>query len=182
MTKNLDWSAVANVNFDEKRRKATGMLTGKELFAKAHERMRKAEEAVARRAEIEPVLRENLFKHMVNRLPITVQQPINNPTETLGGLNKSEEDDGFYHSSPSKSAESAASVKFEETLETIPQGTVLVFKSWDKQLGQYIFKSTKGHEYAIYDKSVIIYKGSSIENPGLFGLLFNTDLVSILGE
>lgn len=182
MSKKLDWNAVASVNFDDKRRKAAGILTGKEMFAKAHERLRKSEEALARRQEVEPLLREALFKHMVGRLPITVQQPISNPTETIGGLSKSEEDDGFYHTSPSKSAEAAASAKFEEVMETIPQGTVLLFKAWDKQMGQYIFKGNNGQEYAIYEKSVIIYKGSSIENPGLYGLLFNTDLVSILGE
>ncbi len=182
MSKKLDWSAIATVNFDEKRRKSTGMLTGKELFAKAHANLRKSQEALARRQEVEPELRKALLYHMVNRLPITVTQPINNPTETLGGISKSEEDDGFYNSSPSAAQEAKAAARFEEVMETIPQGTQLIFKSWDRQLSQYIFKSSNGQEYAIYDKSVIIYKGSSIENPGLYGLLFNTDLIAILGE
>lgn len=182
MTKKLDWGAIATVNFDEKRRKATGTLTGKELFAKAHDNLRKAEQALVRRQEAEPILRKALFHHMVSRLPITVCQPINNPTETLGGLSKAEEDDGFYYNSATRSAEAAASAKFEEVMETIPVGTTLLFKCWDKAMGQYIFKGSNGQEYAIFEKSVIIFKGSSMENPGLYGLLFNTDLVAILGE
>jgi hypothetical protein len=182
MTKKLDWNAIASVNFDDKRRKSAGILTGKEAFAKAYDKLAKAEEALAHRQQVEPILRKALFEHMVTRRPITVVNPIHNPTETLGGLAKGEEDDGFYYNSASRSAEAAASAKFEEVMETIPPGTELIFKSWDKAMGQYIFKGSNGQEYAIFEKSVIIFKGSSMENPGLYGLLFNTDLVSILGE
>lgn len=181
MSKKLDWGAIANVNFDDKRRKAAGLMTGKELFAKAYSDMEKAQAAVQHRQQVEPILKSELLNRIINKTPITVRQPIKNPTETLGGLNKSEEDDdGFYHGSAKNSQEGVMNAKFEEVMETIPSGTTLIFKSWDKQLGQFIFKSDKGAEYAIYDKSVIIFKGSSIENPGLYGLLFNTDLVSIL--
>lgn len=181
--KTLDWNAVADVNFDDKRRKATGSITGRELFKKAFDNMQKAQEAIARRQEVEPLLKNFLIDHMVNRKPIQVMHPITNPTEAIPGLAKSEDDDGFYNTSPSmSSAERSANARFEETMETIPRGIELVYKSWDKQLGQWLFKGSNGKEYAIYDKSVIIYKGSAIENPGFYGLLFSTNLVDLLGD
>lgn len=182
--KQLDWGAIANVNFDDKRRKTLGIQTGREAFAKAYENMAKAEAAMSKRAESEPILKAGLIEKMVNRQPILVMQPINNPTEAIPGLEKSnsEDDDGFYNTSPSMSAERTANAKFEEVMEVIPRGTELVYKSWDKQMGQWIFKGSNGKEYAIYDKSVIIYKGSAIENPGFYGLLFSTNLVDLLGD
>lgn len=177
--KKLVWDEIANVAFDDKRRKAHGTMTGKELFAKAHETLRKAEEHKSRRAEIEPILRQNLLKHMVSRLPITVMVPIQNPTESIGGVSKSEDDDGFYgnrRTGPSKE------VSFEEVMETIPVGVELIFKAWDKQLSQWIFKGSNGQEYAIYDKNVIMFKGGAIENPGLYGLLFNSSIADVLNE
>src|SRR5581483_6699144 len=175
MSKTLDWNAVARVNFDDNRRKATGSTTYKEQVAKGLETLRKSQEALKRRQEIEPILKSLLVDHMVNRRPIKVENPIQNPTETLGGLQKGEEDDGFYHSGASPNSENLGS--FQEVMETIPAGTELVFKAWDKQMGQWIFKSNNGNEYAIYEKSVIIFNGNAIENPGLYGLLFNTHLV-----
>jgi hypothetical protein len=183
MTKKLDWSSVASVNFDDNRRKNTKMMTGKELFAKALEKEEKIRKAFEMRKEVEPLLRDALLKAMTSRTPIKVLSAISNPTEALGGLVKSEDDDdGFYNSNPAQKVESQANARFEEVMETIPSGTELIYKSWDKQLGQWIFKSVNGREYAIYDKSVILYKGNPIENPGLYGLLFNTDLIDTLGE
>lgn len=184
MGKQIDWNSTAKVNFDDNRRKAQGLLTGKELFAKAHERLQQAEEALAQRRATEPLLRKALFDRMVTKEPIRVLVPIKNPTETIGGITKSqdEEDDGFYMAAPKVQNEMTAGGKFEEVMETIPAGTELTFKTWDKQLDQFIFKSATGQEYSIYTKNVIIFKESQIENPGLFGLLFNTDLISALGE
>lgn len=178
--KPLIWDDIADVAFDSKRRKATGSMTGRELFAKAHETLRKNQEAKDQRAAVEPILRKNLLKHMVSRLPITVMVPIQNPTESIGGVSKSEDDDGFYANT--RKGQQSEKVSFEETMETIPAGTDLVFKAWDKQLGQWIFKGSNGQEYAIYDKSVIMYKGGAIENPGLFGLLFNSSVADILND
>lgn len=183
--KQLNWGAIANVNFDDKRRKTLGIKTGREAFQKAHEDLAKAEAALARRKEVEPMLKSALLDKMVNRQPITVLQPINNPTESIPGLEKSgsdDDDDGFYNTSPSMSAERTVNARFEETMQVIPRGTELVYKAWDKQMGQWIFKGNNGKEYAIYDKSVIIFKGQSIENPGFYGLLFSTNLVDLLGD
>jgi len=173
--KTLDWNAVATVNFDAQRRKATGMKTGKELFAKAVDNMKKAEQMQAWRQENDPILKSVLVQFMASRTPIKVLSPIQNPTETLGGLTKSEEDDGFY-AKPTNS--SAAPAQFVEVMETIPAGIDLVYKAWDTQLGQWLFKGSNGQEYAIYDKSVIMFDGSSMENPGLLGLLYNTNIRS----
>jgi hypothetical protein len=66
-------------------------------------------------------------------------------------------------------------------METVPAGIDLIFKSWDKQLGQWIFKGSNGQEYAIYEKSMVGFQGQVIQNPGLFGLLYNTDIIKIVG-
>lgn len=185
MTKTLDWSKIATVNFDDRRRKARGQLTSKELFQKCYDNLQKAQDVAEARAQAEPILRNALIEHMVSKQPIKVLQPINNPTETVGGLAKSEEDDGFYFSGGSSSnanSEAALSAKFIEVMETIPVGTDLVYKGWDRQLGQWLFKGSNGQEYAIYDKPVIMFQGQGIENPGLFGLLYNTSLTNALNN
>lgn len=179
-TKRVDWGSIASVNFDDKRRKATGSKTWKEVIGKAVEDMEKAKDAVTKRQEIEPLLKNFLLDHMVNRKPIKVLAPISNPTEGLPGQNLDDDDDGFYNTSPSSSLEKSANARFEEMMETIPVGTELTYKSWDKTMGQWLFKGSNGKDYAIYDKNVILYKGNAIENPGFYGLLFSTSLVNML--
>lgn len=169
----LDWSKTADVNFDDKRRKAQGLLTCKELFQKAYKQLQEQEQTEALIKAKEPILKERLLAAMLTKTPITVTKSFNNPTETIGGLSKSEDDDGFYQSASSKQSENA---QFKITMETVPAGEELVFKSWLKTLGQFIFKGKSGREYAIYEKSDIIYNDRVIKNPGLFGLLFNTNL------
>lgn len=183
MTKSIDWNSIATVNFDEQRRKKLGIKTGKEAFAKAYENLAKAEEMLARRKEVEPLLKNFLLDHMLNRKPIRVLQAIRNPTEVVsGGLNKSQtdDDDGFYNTSPSMSQEASANVSFVEAMETIPAGIDLIFKGLDKQMGQWLFKGSNGKEYAIYDKPMVLFQKQAIENPGFYGLLFQTNLVNLL--
>lgn len=185
MSKTLDWSKIATVNFDDNRRKFNKQTTGKELFAKAYADLKKSEDLLAQRKEIEPILKKALLEHMVNHTPIKVMQPINNPTETVGGLNKSEneeEDNFYYNGGRSNEQNQSLNVKFEETMEVIPPGVELVYKAWDRQLNQWLFKGSNGQEYAIYEKPVIIFQGQAIENPGLFGLLFNTSITEVLSE
>lgn len=187
MSKILDWNEIATVNFDDRRRKAQKTLTGREMFAKAYENLQKSEEALARRQVVEPLLRNALLAAMVSRVPITVTQPINNPTESLGGIQKGgfdDDDDGFYNSTPNHEANAIAqaNVKFEEVMEMIPPGTQLMFKSRDPQLGQLVFRGSNGREYSIYEHSQIMFKGSQIENPGLYGLLFATNLIDQIDE
>lgn len=187
MAKELNWGAIATVNFDDQRRAKHGQMTSKELFAKSYETLQKSQDALARRKEIEPYLRNALLQHMVARTPITVLQPIKNPTETLGGVAKSngkeEEDDGFYYNGGKPSVASDGPINlgtFQEVMEVIPSGIDLVFKSWDKNLGQLLFKGSNGAEYAIYEKSNILFQGQSMENPGLYGLLFQTSIINCL--
>ena len=187
MTKRvLDWNSVANVNFDDNRRKKHGNMTGKELFAKAHETLQKAEDNATLTKAMEPILKAKLVEYMMARKPLTVLAPFHNPTEALNGIQKSEveeEDDFYYSGGQSRDpSTSTASATFQEVMETIPAGTELVFKSLDKQLGQFIFKGSNGHEYAIYTQPEVMFQNSTIKNPGYFGLLFNTQLRNELGE
>lgn len=180
MSKVLDWSEIAQVNFDDKRRKAQGIMTGKELFQKAYQQLEAQEEHKKYRAHVEPILKAELINYMASRTPIKVIKPIQNPTEVISSADLGDEDDGFYQNVAKSSH--TETPKFREVMETIPAGVELVYKAWDKQLGQWLFKGSNGREYAIYDKSVIIYQGSGIENPGLFGLLYNTNISEKLGE
>lgn len=182
--KTLDWSKLANVNFDDSRREKLGIMTGKQMFQKAYARMEAQEQQENLRKSIEPHLRQMLLDHMINRKPLKVLMPFQNPTETLGGIAVDEEDDGFY-ANISKSADSAqrtAKATFETVMETVPNGIELVFKSLDKQLGQWLFKGSNGRDYAIYDHENIRWdKDQIIKNPGFFGLLYNTHLRQELG-
>jgi len=175
----IDWDGLDKSNVFDERRKRLGMKTGRQLFEEAHDRIAKAEAHAAERAQREPILKAELVKLMSSRTPIQVFNPIKNPTEGLPGQNESEDDDGFY-SNMSKSASGTANAKFVEMMETIPAGTELIYKSWDKTLGQWIFKGSNGKEYAIYDRSIIMFQNRSIENPGLFGLLYNTNVRNVL--
>ena len=178
----FDWSKIAKPNFDDERRKKHGLKTGKQLFQESYQKLEKAEEAKARREAVEPLLKSQLIDHMVNRKPIQVLSPITNPTETINGLvdASEDEDDGFY--AMNKSAATNANVSFVEVMETIPAGTQLIYKSWDKQLGQWIFKGSNGKEYAIYDQPLVMFQGSMIENPGFFGLLHQTNLKLLISK
>lgn len=176
MSKILDWDSISDTNFDEKRRKNNGQFSSfKEAMAKSYEKMEASQAQADLMKAQEPGLRQALLEAMVNRSPIRVLAPIQNPTESLNGLQKSEEDDGFYNAIPS-SSQSESIGSFQEIMEIIPAGTTLIFKSLDKQLGQFVFKSSNGQEYSIYDKNVILFQGQQIQNPGLYGLLYNTDL------
>ena len=165
----IDWSKIRK-DFDTERRKSNGQTTGKELMAKARDQLLSQDQAVSIKKSQVAALKPILLHFMVNKLPITVMKSIQNPTETVGG--KTEDEDNFYHS-----VQKSLNVVFQEVMETIPAGTQLTYHSWDKQIGQWIFKSSTGREYAIYDKDVIMFMGNSMENPGLYGLLFNTNLV-----
>lgn len=170
----FDWSKIAKVNFDDQRRERLGLKTGKQLFSEAHENMRKAEEHQAWRARVEPLIKSHLLDHMVGRKPIEVLVPITNYTESIPG--QEDDDDGFYQMQKSTSLGS-----FQLTTEIIPAGTELMFKSHDKTLGQLIFSGSNGKEYAIYQQATLpLPGGKTVENPGFFGLLHNTNLRKLI--
>ena len=169
----FDWGNISKANFDDERRKKLGLKTGKQLFAEAHDRLQKAKDKQAWRNQVEPLLKAELIQHMVNRKPISVISPIQNPTEGIPG--QEEDEDNFYNVQKSSSVGS-----FVELMETIPAGSELIFKSWDKTLGQWIFKSNTGKEYAIYDKPKVMFKQQAIENPGFFGLLYQTNIKNVI--
>lgn len=179
----LDWGSIANTAFDDKRRKATGSLTGKELFAKAYAKIAQQEEAASNAKAKEPLLKQELLKALLTKSAFRVIAPFANPTEALGGIVEgSEEDDGFYMTkSKTDEAQRTSGASFQEVMETIPT-CELTFKSWDKQLGQFIFKASNGKEYAIYDKPRVLYQGNWITNPGYYGLLYNTNFSENIRE
>lgn len=192
MTKVLNWGAIRNQNWEDGQRTNpfTGVRvpTGKEAFAKAYEEQDRQAALALRKAEVLPILKNELIKSMLNQTPIKVMAPIQNYTEGFNGATSanSEDDDGFYNSSPAASAEAILKARFQETIETIPRGIELIFKSWDRNLGQWIFKGSNGREYAIYDKMTIMVGDAphsrAVENPGLYGLLFQTSLADILSN
>jgi hypothetical protein len=171
----IDWSKIRK-DFDSERRKATGSITGKELMQKAYSEMQAIESSKELKKAQLAVLKPMLLHYMVNKLPLVVRHPIQNPTESMGGASP-DDSDGFYHT-----VQKSEGVSFEETMETIPVGTELTYFKWDKPMGQWIFKGSNGREYAIYDKNVIMFKGSSIENPGFYGLLYYTNIVDSLNN
>lgn len=178
----LDWSAIAEVNFDDRRRAKHGQKTYRQLTQESlvkHEAQIQAEEL---RKSQEPLLKNELVVRMVNRQPIKVLAPFHNPTETLGGIAKGgdDEDDFYYSGGRSASENATANATFQEVMETVPAGIELIFKSWDKQLGQWIFKGSNGREYAIYEKPQVAFQNQVIHNPGLIGLLYNTDIIKIV--
>lgn len=181
MSKVLDWSKTATPSFFEQRETYRGRVQEQIKKAKVM-----AEEQALIKAQ-EPSLRKALLNCMLTKAPITIMRAFQNPTETLGGLvQKSDDDDGFYHNSGSgDDAQRTANAKFEEVMETIPTGEEIVFKCMEKTLQQWIFLGKSGREYAIYFNPDILFKGNWIKNPGLFGLLYNTDVnrkMEVLGE
>jgi hypothetical protein len=73
---------------------------------------------------------------------------------------------------------SPTSEKAHSQMETIEAGEELQFVHLEKILGQFILKSKTypDKEYAIYKDDTVNFNGQYIENPGLLGLLFNTDI------
>jgi hypothetical protein len=173
----IDWNKYYKGGFDDRRRKAHGQMTSKELFQKAHERLEAQENQQDFLKKAMPILKQELIKAMTSKTPIILKANIQNATETLGGLTKSEEDDGFYASKPSQSQNIGS---FQEVMETIPAGTALTFKHLNKSLDQFIFLGDNGEEYAIYTKDRILFQNQPIDNPGLYGLLFNSSLADVL--
>lgn len=174
----IDWGSMAppeNPNTLQKGWLERGMT-------QAYQAMAKQQEALAQRKQTEPLLRQALMKAMVTRQPLKVVASFQNPTETLGGIKDDEEDDGFYANQSIRKAENAANVTFQIVLETIPAGIELTFKSLNKTLRQFVFQGSNRKEYSIYQDSVLDLFGQATENPGLYGILYCTDLVENLGD
>lgn len=179
----IDWNKIAKVNFDDNRRKVTGGSTMKEKFQKGREQLQAQENRAEFMKKSLPILKNALLMAITSKTPILLKSSVNNPTETLGGISKNEEDEfpDFYNSSPSMQND-GSNAKFEEVMETIPAGTALIFKSFDKTLDQFIFKGSNGQDYAIYTKDKVAFRGQVIENPGLFGIMYHSDLMDSLNE
>lgn len=189
MSKILDWNKIEDTtSFDDQRRKKVGQTTFKELMENAYRRddEQKAHQDLVKSQE--PFLRNGLLKCMINRTPLRVLTAFMNPTESMSGQDTQDEiEDSFWNgvsaNDPIKKAERMASSRFEEVMETIPAGAELMFKSWNKTLGQWVFvDQNTDREFAIYDKPNVMFQNAQIRNPGFYGLLFNTHLVQELGD
>lgn len=129
------------------------------------EEIKKSQEAFK---AIEPMLKEMLLDHMVNRKTIRVLAPIKYYTEKM---NKSD-----------------TGASFSNDLDVIPAGTELVFQRLDKTMGQWIFKSTTSEkEYEIYDTPTVTLPGGpygqyTVANPGFYGLLTATSIYQTVTE
>ena len=182
--KELDWGTVADpVTGPAKvRLRDGGYVSFRDLVQKSMAKQEAAAEHQALMKAEEPLRKSKLLERMVNRQPIKVMGPIKNPTESIGGIQMDEEDDGFYANvrKSGDPSERTANSSFVEVMEVIPAGTELTFHHLNKTLNQWIFKSQKGKEYAIYTSPVVVFQGKQIQNPGFWGLLYSTDL--ILGD
>lgn len=176
MSKTLDWSRTYKGNFDDRVRKAHGQTTYKQFCADQRVALAAHQEAQILRKSQEPILKQLLLDCMVNRKPIQVLTPITHFVESTG-ITKSNQDDefpDFYNSTSSQHS----TPTFRIVEEIIPAGTELIFKSIDKTLGQWIFKGSNEETYAIYSTPVISLEANkpAQENPGFYGLLWNTHL------
>lgn len=187
MAKELDWDHVFEGNFEDKRR-LQGFKPFREHLQEAHKREAQAEQDAALTKAMEPHLKAVLLEFCVSKRPILVKAAFANPTEKLGGLTKSlvegqdDEDDGFYYNG-GKQAENPTSfnASFQEVMETIPAGTELIFKSYDKHLDKMVFRAKTGAEVEIYTKPLVLFQGNQIKNPGYYGLLYQTNVREALG-
>lgn len=158
----LDWNKIARVNFDERRRAAHGQKTGRQLFQNAYANLEKSKEMAKKREQIEPLLKKALLDHMVNRKPIIVLAAFQTSMEVL--------------------QKSDWGAQYVETMHTIPAGSQLLFKGREGGLGQWIFETQDGSEITIYEKPMIMFGKSVIQNPGFYGLLYNTHLINEIGD
>lgn len=169
----LDWNSIRTDNLGIKKPKVYGGAGSyREAIQKSYEAEEQALLEKSLRKAKEEELKPKLLKRLINREPIHILKSFPNLTESLGGQTQDEEDDGFYQ--VIKSASSGA--KFMEVVETIPEGEVLVYKGQDKTLRQLIFKGKHGRDYLIYQDPIVAFQGKEVENPGLTGLILNSDI------
>lgn len=172
----LDWSKIGQgFSFDGKKKlfQVDGQnVSYKEMMKKAY-----ADEAAQRdQQELikaqEPILKAKFLDAVINRREIHILKSFKNPTESMY-QKQEDEDDGFYQNI----SKGENIPKFQEVLETIPAGDILVFKHREKTLDQWIFKSLKTkREYAIYMSPMISFQGSNMPNPAYYGILYNTNI------
>ncbi len=170
----LDWDAIRVTTTGPGSKKPSvygGASSYREAIQKSHETAMQIELQKSQRKAREEELKPKLLERLINREPIAILKSFANLTETLGGQSPDEEDDGFY-----QIAKSSSGGQFQETVETIPEGEVLVYKGQDKTLRQLIFKGRSGRTYSIYQDPVVFFQGREVENPGISGLVLNTDI------
>lgn len=181
--KELDWSSIADpVTGPAKvRLRDGGYLSFRDMIQQNVAKQEAAKQQMEIMKAEEPMRKSQLLTRMVNRESIRVTAGFQNPTESLGGIQTDEEDDGFYSNTRKSGdgSERTANSSFQEVMEYIPNGVELTFKNLNKTLNQWVFKGSNGKEYAIYTSPTVIFQGRTIPNPGFWGLLYKTD---ILGE
>lgn len=156
MSRKIDWEAMYK---QPMRGKRGGYASRKEQLQKAFSQMREHEAAQERFKVMEPLLKKSLLDHMVSRKPIQVIRPL------------------VYFSEDLQKSGPESLGRFEVTRKVVEPGSTLVFQRIDKQLGQWIFKSSTGEEVEIYDSPTIqISPDHVVQNPGFWGLLTNTHL------
>ena len=154
MSKKIDWDNMYKGALRGKRGKYGSYS---EMMKSAREKEQKLEQNRAAVQKLGPELKKSLLYHMVNRLPIIVTAPFSYVTESF------------------------AKSSFETVQKTVPSGSELVYSRTDNTLGQFIFtNTTNGSEVEIYMTPTIVVPGAfgpqQMRNPGLHGLLFNTNI------
>lgn len=157
MSKKVDWSKLNQRSPLGKTGEGYSGGMYRKQMEKAFVNTQLQQEADKRLKDLEPLLKEELMNRMVNHEPIIVLAPIKYHTEIM--------------------EKSDYGTKFKVGIAEITRGTQLTFSHLDKTMGQFIFKSSKGEDVAIYAGDTIRVTERDIAvNIGLKGLLMNTNI------
>ena len=111
-----------------------------EFFQKAEGFRKEQEEANEYLRKAYPGMLALLDWKIKNGEALVVMRPLQYQTSELPGQG---DDDGFYKSQPSLNP------KFQDVIKTLTPGTMLMFKSFDAVLQEFVFEDGQGREHAI---------------------------------
>lgn len=113
----------------------------KEMFAKATERQAEQDQAIEYLNKAMPALNALLEFRLQKGESLVVMRPLQYQTSQLN----IEEEDNFYHN---RNADTKVP-QFQDVMKTIMPGTVLVLKSLDTGLQEFVFRDGMGKEHCI---------------------------------
>lgn len=112
-----------------------------ELLQKSNAMRAEQEEAQEFLIKAMPAMVALLEYKLRHREPLVVMRPLRYQTSEMPG---EEEDDGFYRVQKSQS-----NPKYQDVIKTLVPGTVLVLKSLDMALQEFVFEDGTGKEHAM---------------------------------
>lgn len=115
-----------------------------EFLAKANAIRQEQEEATSYLQKAMPGMLAILEYKMRHKEPLMVMRPLQYQTSEIPGTDS--DDDGFY---AVKKGNQSENVKFKDVYKTIMPGTMLMFKSLDGALNEFVFVDGTGREHSI---------------------------------